>query len=345
MKNIIISLLTLLWVKVSELFNKIETFFTGKFNAMYGLAITRILFGITGLGLIITNFSSRHYSFGVGSAWFGELSNPSSDLPTIPLFSAFYKAAINPPVFTAMIIGLAVLTLVIIAGWKTRYVLPVYFVYWVSFIELNGVIGDEGDNAYRMFMIALFFTDTTRRWSVDAYLHKKKTGNFKNANEGFWLFKLFNNTAVVVMMVHICFIYMSGGLYKAGGNAWKHGYAVYDVLQTQLFGVNPALNDLLTTFGFIVVVMTWSSIIFQCAFPFLLLRRETRIIGLLGIVGFHVSIGVLMGIPWFSLAMIAVDAIFISDRSFEKIQALIKKGYDKGSEYISEKRGSKELVS
>lgn len=331
--SIVYSLFSFLWFNFMKGFNKVEEFFTGKFNAMYGLAITRILFGITGLGLIITNFPSRHYSFGVGSAWFGQLSNPGSDFPNIPIFSMFYKAAINPPVFTAMIIGLALLTLVIIAGWKTRFILPIYFVLWVSFIELNSVIGDEGDNAYRIFMIALFFTDTTRRWSVDSWLRKRKTGEVLSATDGNWLFKLFNNVAIAVMMVHVVFIYMAGGLYKAGGNAWKHGYAIYDVLQTQLFGVNPWLNDLLTTYGVVVAIMTWSSIVFQCAFPFLLLRRETRVIALLGIVGFHVSIGVLMGIPWFSLAMIAVDAIFISDKSFEKVIAIVKKVYNREYDY------------
>ena len=38
-------------------------------------------------------------------------------------------------------------------------------------------------------------------------------------------------------------------------------------------------------------------------------------IALVGILSFHLGIALLMGLPWFSLTMIAVDAIFIKDRS------------------------------
>lgn len=68
-----------------------------------------------------------------------------------------------------------------------------------------------------------------------------------------------------------------------------------------------------------MVVVTWTSLMFQIAFPFLLFNRYTKIIALLGILAFHIGIGVLMGLPWFSLTMIAVDAIFIRDRSYRKL--------------------------
>lgn len=318
------NIFSVLFVRVFELFDKVEEFFTGKFVAMYGLAITRILLGLTGIGLLLTNFSSRHYSFGVGAAWNREFADPYSDFTDMFLFSMFNEAKVNPVLFTWMMVGLGVLAFVVMIGWKTRFVLPVYFVAWVSFIELMSVIGDEGDNAYRIFMIALMFADTTRRLSVDAWLRKRKFGEVLGAGDGHWLWKLLNNVAVVFIIVQVCFIYMAGGLYKAGGDAWQHGYAVYNVLQTELFGVLPWLNDLLTVWGPMAVAFAWGSILFQCAFPFLLLKRWTRVIGLLGILSFHVGIGVLMGIPWFSLTMIAADAVFISDKSFERLGAFLR---------------------
>ena len=45
---------------------------------------------------------------------------------------------------------------------------------------------------------------------------------------------------------------------------------------------------------------------------------------LLGILSFHLGIALLMGLPWFSLTMIAVDAIFIRDRSFAKVSAYLR---------------------
>ena len=49
--------------------------------------------------------------------------------------------------------------------------------------------------------------------------------------------------------------------------------------------------------------------VIQLAFPLLLLDRRTRILGFVLVTGTHVGIGVLMGLMYFSLAMIAADAV------------------------------------
>ncbi|WP_262774196.1 HTTM domain-containing protein [Brevibacterium permense] len=316
---------TLARTKLAQGWNWLEEMLTGRYHATYGLAVTRILIGFTGLGLILTNFNARHYTFGVGSAWNGEIAEPKSDFPTIWLFSLFHRAVTTPPLFTAMMIGLALLAIVIILGWRTRIILPIYLVLWVSFIELNDGAGDQGDNAYRMFMIAMLFADTTRRWSLDAR-RRARNPEFPDNDGGQWRWALImaNNLAIVVLAFQVCAIYMSGGLYKAGGEAWQHGFAVYNPLHTQQFGTWPVLSDLMTAWGPMVVAISWGSILFQCAFPFMLFNRYTRIIALLGILSFHLGIALLMGLPWFSLTMIAVDAIFIRDRSFAKVSAYLR---------------------
>ncbi|WP_319020875.1 HTTM domain-containing protein [Brevibacterium sp. FME37] len=320
--------------KISQGWDWLEEMLTGRFHATYGLAVTRILIGFTGLGLLLTNFNARHYAFGVGSAWNGEIAEPKSDFPNIWLFSLFHRAVTNPPLFTAMILGLAILAVVIILGWRTRIVLPFYLVLWVSYIELNDGAGDQGDNAYRMFMIAMLFADTTRRWSLDARRKKKQNLKFPETDGGSfrWVLIMANNLAIVVLAFQVCAIYMSGGLYKAGGAAWQHGFAVYNPLHTQQFGTWPVLSDLMTAWGPMVVAISWGSVLFQCAFPFMLFNRYTRIVGLVGILSFHLGIALLMGLPWFSLTMIAVDAIFIRDRSFEKVHRLVSRWWTSTTE-------------
>lgn len=297
-----------------------EDMLSGSYKATYGIAVTRILIGLTGLGLLLTNFRSRHYTFGVGSAWNGELEDPISSFPHIWLFSLYHQVASTPWLFTMLYLGLAALAVVIILGWRTRFVLPVYLVLWVSFIEVNDSVGDQGDNAYRMFLIAMIFTNSSMRWSLDARRHARSNKPESAVVERWrWAPITAHNLALVVLAFQVCAIYVAGGLYKAGGDPWAHGYAIYDPLQTAQFGTWPVLSDLLTTWGPMVVVMTWGSMMFQIAFPFLLFNRYTKIIALLGILSFHLAIALLMGLPWFSLTMIAVDAIFIRDRSYRKL--------------------------
>ena len=57
---------TLVRTKFAQGWNWLEEMLTGRYHATYGLAVTRILIGLTGLGLILTNFNARHYTFGVG---------------------------------------------------------------------------------------------------------------------------------------------------------------------------------------------------------------------------------------------------------------------------------------
>lgn len=318
--TVLLQSLRSLFDRVGAQFSRWEDLLTGSYKATYGIAVTRILMGLTGLGLLVTNFRSRHYSFGVGSAWNGEIEQPVSDFPQIWLFSLFHQAAATPWLFTLLYVGLAILAVVVMLGWRTRFVLPFYFIFWISFIEMNDAVGDQGDNAYRMFLLAMLFTNSSMRWSLDAR-RRKKSGKQPSAAAQRWQWAPItaHNLALVVLAFQVCAIYVAGGLYKAGGDPWAHGWAIYDPLQTAQFGTWPVLSNLLTTWGPMVVVVTWTSLMFQIAFPFLLFNRYTKIIALVGILAFHVGIGVLMGLPWFSLTMIAVDAIFIRDRSYQKL--------------------------
>src|SRR5699024_1688824 len=145
-----------------------------------------------------------------------------------------------------------------------------------------------------------------------------------------WFTNLLHNLAIVAVATHVCFVYASGALYKAGGAPWQHGYAIYNPLQTQRFGPWPELSDLVPTWGPMVAASSWTSIILQMCFPMMLLRRPTRIIALFGICGFHIGIAVLMGLPWFSLAMIAIDAVFIRDVTWAKVAGTIGDTWRRG---------------
>lgn len=314
----------------------IEQWLVSTKKARYGLAVTRILLGFVGLGLLFTNFRTRLYSFGSGSAWNGEAAEPISDFPKIWIFSLFHKLALHDVWFTLAILGLAVLGVLVLLGWRTKLILPIFFVMWVSFIEVNDTLGDQGDNMYRITLLTLLFADTASVWSLDAKRRKaaaKARGPWwKRAWQGAsyvpsWISNTAHNLALVIVATHVSMVYASGALYKAGGAPWQHGYAIYNPLQTQRFGTWPELSELFTTWAPMVVAISWTSVILQMSFPMMLFSRPTRIIALIGIGGFHIGIGVLMGLPWFSLAMIAIDAIFVRDRTWQTLSRTIKSAW------------------
>lgn len=312
-------------------------------RAPHGLAVTRIMFGVAGVGLLLSNWSTRLYAFGPGSLWNGEAVAPGSDFPRLWIFSLFRTASTNAAAYTAVYILVLIVAILFTLGWRFKLILPVYLVLWISFIEANDMLGDQGDNMYRIALILLLFADPVRVWSLDARRRRKvsaarkEAGGVGHTKTLPWLVRkwagepllsakpeyrsLFNNLALVALTAQVCFVYVSGALYKAGGVPWQEGWAVYDPLHTVQFGTWPELSALVTAWGPSVVVAAWGSIVLQLCFPMMLLTHPTRVIALVGIMGFHLGIGVLMGLPWFSLTMIAIDFVFITEKTWSKLIA------------------------
>ncbi|WP_430591938.1 HTTM domain-containing protein [Humidisolicoccus flavus] len=327
-----------------QLCRTIDNWLLDSKHASFGIAVTRILLGLTALGLLLTNFNTRLYSFGSGAAWNGEMAEPVSSFPQIWLFSAFHAVLGNDVLFTLMYIGLMVLAALVVLGWRFKFVIPVFFVMWVSFIEVNDMLGDQGDNMFRIAILFLFFTDAAAHWSLDAR-RRRKHELFAVGGSANQIGTLFHNLALVALTAQVIFVYTSGALFKAGGAPWREGRAVYDPLQTARFGTWPALSDFVTAWGPAVAIFTLGSIFIQAAFPFLLLHRTTRIIGLFGILAFHVGIAVLMGLPWFSLTMVAIDSIFVRDRSWKKLASCVRRVVQPGAGSASEAGPSTSAVS
>lgn len=306
---------------IAQIVAFIDRFLYDGKKALYGLAVTRILFGVTAIGLLASNFGTRLYTFGSGSAWNGELATPVSDFPKVWIFSAFHVVMGNDALYTLLYLLLGVLAVLFTIGWRFRIVHPLFFCMWIGFIEANDMVGDQGDNMFRIALLLLFFADPAARWSIDARRRAKKGEWFASNSSPAQIGTVLHNLALVALTAQVCFVYASGALFKAGGTPWAEGYAVYNPLQTARFGTWPVLSDLVTTWGPMVVMISWASILIQVAFPLMLLTRPTRLIGLIGILSFHIGIAVLMGLPWFSLTMIAIDAIFIRDRSWQRLTA------------------------
>jgi hypothetical protein len=74
---------------------------------------------------------------------------------------------------------------------------------------------------------------------------------------------------------------------------------------------------------------TWTAIVVQLFFPVLLIYRPTRMVALVIITGMHLGIGFLMGIMYFSLAMIAVDMMLVSDKTWRFAANLVQRQWSR----------------
>ncbi|MEU9452800.1 HTTM domain-containing protein [Streptomyces sp. NPDC048277] len=122
---------------------------------------------------------------------------------------------------------------------------------------------------------------------------------------------ILHNGALFVIMAEACLIYATAGWYKIQGSRWQDGTAVYYPLHLDYFSPWPALADLLSANGTLVMLVTYGTVMVQVAFPFTLFNRRVKNVLLAAMMTEHAVIAVVLGLPFFSLAMIAADSVFL----------------------------------
>ncbi len=120
-----------------------------------------------------------------------------------------------------------------------------------------------------------------------------------------------HNGAMLVIVVEVCLIYSTAGWYKIQGSRWQDGTALYYPLHLDDFTPWPALSHALAGSDIMVMLITYGTVIVQVAFPFTLFNRRVKNVLLCVMMLEHASIAVVLGLPFFSLAMIAADAVFL----------------------------------
>ncbi|WP_405778748.1 HTTM domain-containing protein [Streptomyces sp. NBC_00859] len=122
---------------------------------------------------------------------------------------------------------------------------------------------------------------------------------------------LAHNATLVVIMAEVCLIYSTAGWYKIQGSRWEDGTALYYPLHLDYFSPWPGLSSLFAASGVLVMLVTYGTVIVQVAFPFTLFNRRVKNVLLVAMILEHAGIAVLLGLPFFSMAMIAADAVFL----------------------------------
>ncbi|GGU27982.1 HTTM domain-containing protein [Streptomyces lavendofoliae] len=143
------------------------------------------------------------------------------------------------------------------------------------------------------------------------------------------LANLVHNATLAVIMAEVCLIYATAGWYKIQGSRWQDGTALYYPLKLDYFTPWPFLSDVLAASGLMVMILTYGTVIVQVAFPFTLFNRRVKNVLLVAMMLEHAGIALLLGLPFFSLAMIAADAVFLPTAFLLWLGARVRHGRDR----------------
>lgn len=292
---------------------------TGAERATYSLSALRILLGIAILWFLFASAPDRHYLWGAGSTWV----DPAVDRRGYPeIFRAVFPKG-DPFVFDLNYGILIALALLFVAGLGTRIVTPLLLLFWVALSTNSVFLTNGGDVVIRITLLFCVFANLSRHWSLDAWWCRRRgvasiypTGIMRHIPS--WLSAAAHNTVVVLCGYQVLLIYVNSGILKLMGKEWLEGSALYYAFNLDVFRVFPAISDIAWQVTPLVVVGSWISIWVQVLFPVLLLWKPTRYAALIIIMGMHLGIGLFLGLWPFSIAMIALDLVFVRDASWDR---------------------------
>ncbi|MFJ3222746.1 HTTM domain-containing protein [Streptomyces sp. NPDC086783] len=299
------------------------TLLTDRPLSLYAVSVLRIGYGLLYLLFLLREFPHRDVIWGPGSPWTPALARQLFDQTG---WVSVLTLSDSPLYFELCYASALAICALFMVGWRTRAMSVLFAVVVASFHARSIFMTDGGDNLVLLMAIYLLFTACGRRWSLDARRIRRRSA--ASARARWWadtapqlrgarttLVTVVHNSGLVVMGLQVCLLYGAAGLYKVQGGTWGAGTALHYVLNLELFQPWPALSHWADGHRVAIAVAGYLTVLLQVAFPFALFGRLKYPV-LTALLGMHIGIAVLMGLPLFSGAMIIADAVFLPDRFY-----------------------------
>ncbi len=286
--------------------------------SLYAAAALRIGYGLFYLTFLLTEFSHRDEIWGPGSPWTPALANQLfeqtgwASILTLSDSRVYFEACYLAAILTSALFML---------GWRTRATSILFAIVVASFHARAIYMSDGGDNLVVLMAIYLMFAACGRRWSLDARRIRLRARPYPSSGLGLarqTLTTVLHNCAIFVIAAQVCILYGAAGLYKVQGGTWGNGTAIHYVLNQELFRPWPDLALFFDSYPLLVAAACYMTVLLQVSFPFVLFSRFKYAV-LAMLLGMHLGIAVLMGLPLFSAAMIIADAVFLPDRFYRSV--------------------------
>jgi len=203
---------------------------------------------------------------------------------------------------SALVIGLLLLTL----GLGGRLLNLICWILHIGFLQRNYSVAFGADvigGVLLFLMIGTQSCGTLSLWSVIKRREKIVASD------------LFTCVFYRMIQIQLCLIYLYTGLEKLKGMTWWDGTALWSVLaNTQMVTMDLSW---LRHFPILIVLLTFSCVLFEIFFTPLIWNPQTRRSVLIAGVFFHLGIAFLMALMNFSVVMMAAYPLFLAPQEIK----------------------------
>lgn len=299
-------------------FDRIYAFAT-KPRRLCAASILRVGLAALTAVLYLMHFHQREFLWGIHGQT--EFSYYASFVKAGPLaLYAVSSSAVWPELLFWSGLATALLFMV---GVFPRFTGLMFFAFTASLYNRNMMALDGGENLLILLAFYLCFADSGAYFSVtrDTALARASA---RLAAPLLPALSVLHNLAMFVIAGQVCLVYYWSGFYKIGGHKWQDGTAVYYVMRANEF-VYPPVSRFIYENGALVTMLTYSTLVFQGAFPYLMWVRRAKPYLFIAALGFHIGIGLFMGLVVFSATMVVADLSIFSDTFYAQLAAGVRR--------------------
>ncbi len=297
-------------------------------HASRGAAAVRIGTGLSVIGLLLTNVTTRDLWVGQASIW-AEPARSASSFPELALLRG-----VSPDILTAVYALTVIAAAAFVLGWHTKVAHVLTYVGFIAIVAQNPVVGVQGDNLVRLTLLWLLLMRTAEHWSIDAWRRDRRSRGRRlhRGDAGVaceqevlpaWIVNVMHNAGLVALAAQTVLAYTAAGLDKISQNAWQHGTALYSTLQLPESRPFPALSDLIGSSQVLLAILTYGVLLVQLFFAPLLLSRRSRQLVIVAALVVSVLFAVVFAAPWSQLAVVAVTVLFVPDRTWQRVEQAV----------------------
>ena len=205
-------------------------------------------------------------------------------------------------------------TLAFAAGFMTRLTAPAaWFLQLMYLHRLTGMLFGF-DQILTYSVMYLMLSPCGSVLSVDAWMRKRFASARRRRPRLRWLLpeaspSVAANVSTRLLQLHLCTIYLFGGLSKARGQMWWDGTAMwYSVANYEYQSMDMTW---IIEFPHLFTAMTHATLFWEIFYIALVWPRRTRPIALLTAITVHGGIAMFLGMITFGMMMIAANMIFV----------------------------------
>jgi predicted DCC family thiol-disulfide oxidoreductase YuxK len=197
-------------------------------------------------------------------------------------------------------------------GWRTDWVKWIVLVGHISFVQRNTFLIYGVDKILAALLLILCFAPVGRAISLDRVravrrIKRTRLDAVLPPYIGRWA-----GACTRLMQIQMAVLFFYSGVTKLQGDEWWNGDAIWSVFSSNEY-YNGLLLDLFARHYWLVNVATYSTVLIELAFPFLIWQRSTRPYLLAAAIMLHVQFAVFMGLFYFSFVMIMGHLSFVRE--------------------------------